>query len=94
MILYAPTWRENQHIPGEGYSYQLQADFDFWRRALGEEYVVLFRAHYFISSQFDFAAYGDFVIDVSQVDDVNELYLAADLLITDYSSVFFDYANL
>lgn len=94
VILYAPTWRENQHIPGEGYSYQLQADFDFWRRALGEEYVVLFRAHYFISSQFDFAAYGDFVIDVSQVDDVNELYLAADLLITDYSSVFFDYANL
>ena len=31
---------------------------------------------------------------MSQMDDINPLYLAADVLITDYSSVFFDYANL
>lgn len=94
VILYAPTWRENQHVPGEGYGYQLQVDFEEWRRQLGDEYVVLFRAHYFISSQFDFSGAEDFVKNVSDLDDVNELYLAADLLITDYSSVFFDYANL
>jgi CDP-glycerol glycerophosphotransferase len=94
VILYAPTWRENQHVPGEGYMYRLQADFGEWKRQLGEEYVVLFRAHYFISSHFEFSEFEDFVMDVSELDDVNELYLAADLLITDYSSVFFDYANL
>ena len=35
-----------------------------------------------------------FVYDVSNVEDVNELYVISDILITDYSSVFFDYANL
>ena len=35
-----------------------------------------------------------FVYDVSKVDDINELYVISDMLITDYSSVFFDYANL
>lgn len=94
VILYAPTWRENQHIPGEGYSYSLQVDFQRWKQELGEEYVILFRAHYFISNQYDFEPYGDFIKNVSDIDDVNELYLAADILITDYSSVFFDFANL
>ena len=32
--------------------------------------------------------------DVSQYDDINDLYLVSDMLLTDYSSVFFDYANL
>ena len=94
VILYAPTWRENQHLPGEGYQFQLPVDFKRWREVLGEEYVVLFRAHYFISNSFEFEAFQGFVYDVSQMDDINPLYLAADVLITDYSSVFFDYANL
>ena len=94
VILYAPTWRENQHLPGEGYQFQLPVDFKRWREVLGGEYVVLFRAHYFISNSFDFEAFQGFVYDVSQMDDINPLYLAADVLITDYSSVFFDYANL
>lgn len=94
VILYAPTWRENQHVPGEGYRYQLQADFHEWKRALGGEYVILFRAHYFISNLFDFDAFGDFVRNVSDWDDVNDLYLISDILITDYSSVFFDFAVL
>ena len=46
------------------------------------------------ADQFDFAAYEGFVWDVSQYPDINELYVVSDLLITDYSSVFFDYANL
>lgn len=94
VILYAPTWRENQHIPGEGYQFQLPVDFARWQQVLGEEYVVLFRAHYFITNAFDLGVYQGFVYDVSQMDDINPLYLAADVLITDYSSVFFDYANL
>ena len=94
VILYAPTWRENQHVPGEGYRYQLQVDFHEWKKRLGEEYVVLFRAHYFISNQFDFDEYDGFIINVSDLDDVNDLYLVSDVLITDYSSVFFDYAIL
>ncbi|MCD8145676.1 MAG: CDP-glycerol glycerophosphotransferase family protein [Clostridiales bacterium] len=94
IVLYAPTWRDNQHDDANGYSYTLGLDFQRLRQALGEEIVVLFRAHYLVASQFDFAAYEGFVYNVSSYPDINHLYLAADLLITDYSSVFFDYANL
>lgn len=94
VILYAPTWRENQHTPGAGYTYRLMADFFLWKETLQESYVVLFRAHYFISNQMDFSGLEGFVTDVSGEDEITDCYLASDLLITDYSSVFFDFANL
>lgn len=94
VILYAPTWRDNQHTAGEGYTYRLGIDFDALKRSLEEDCVILFRAHYLISTRFDFEKFGGFIRNVSDYDDINELYLAADMLITDYSSVFFDYANL
>jgi CDP-glycerol glycerophosphotransferase len=94
VILYAPTWRDNQYSSKLGYTYQTQLDFNALRNALGDEYVVLFRAHYFIANSFDFAAYDGFVVDVSKNDEIAELYLASDVLVTDYSSVFFDYAIL
>ena len=55
---------------------------------------MLFRTHYFVVDNFDLTPYKDFVIDVSRYDDINELYIVSDMLMTDYSSVFFDYANL
>ena len=70
------------------------ADFDRLQREFGDDTIVLFRAHYFIASRFDFARYDGFVRNVSGVSDVNDLYLISDVLVTDYSSVFFDYANL
>ncbi|MDR1409629.1 MAG: CDP-glycerol glycerophosphotransferase family protein [Oscillospiraceae bacterium] len=94
VILYAPTWRDNQHDARIGYTYRNELDFAALRAVLGDEYVVLFRAHYHVASRFDFAAHAGFVIDASGEDDIAELYLAADLLITDYSSVFFDYMIL
>ena len=94
VILYAPTWRDNQHTSGEGYTYKTEVDFDRLQRELGDEYVMLFRAHYLVANSFDFERYKDFVIDVSSYGDINDLYIAADLLVTDYSSVFFDFSNL
>ncbi len=94
VILYAPTWRDNQHTSGTGYTYKTEVDFDKLRCELGEEYVILFRAHYLVANSFDFAKYEGFVIDVSSHPDINDLYLASDILVTDYSSVFFDFANL
>ena len=94
IILYAPTWRDNQHKASVGYTYETKIDFEKLRNALGEEYVILFRAHYLVANTFDFEKYGGFVFDVSDIDDINELYVISDMLITDYSSVFFDYAIL
>lgn len=94
IILYAPTWRDNQHQSGIGYTYKTQVDFDMLQRELGQDYIILFRAHYLVANEFNFKQYEGFICDVSNVDDINELYVISDILITDYSSVFFDYANL
>lgn len=94
VILYAPTWRDDQHTSGVGYTYKTEADFSYLKDKLEEEYIILFRAHYFVANSFDFSKYENFVYDVSKVDDINDLYIISDVLITDYSSVFFDYANL
>ena len=94
VILYAPTWRDNQHKTGFGYTYDTQVDFFAWQNRLGDEFVVLFRAHYLVASAFDFSAFKGFLFDVSAIADINDLYVVSDILITDYSSVFFDFAIL
>src|SRR5699024_484452 len=50
--------------------------------------------HYLVAEKLELSGHEDFVYDFSTYNDINELYLVSDLLITDYSSVFFDYANL
>lgn len=94
IILYAPTYRGDSHEAGVGYVYQEEVNFEKLRQNLGNDYIILFRPHYFIANSFNFEKYKGFVYDVSNIDDINDLYIISDLLITDYSSVFFDYANL
>ncbi len=93
VILYCPTFRDNQHN-SEGYTLEIGMDFGSIKEKFGDDVIILFRAHYFISSKFNFDAYENFVINVSDYDDINDLYIISDILITDYSSVFFDFANL
>lgn len=94
VIFYLPTFRDNQHTSGIGYTYELQIDFNRLRKAIGDEYVVLFSPHYFIANSIDLSKYEGFVINVARYDEINELYLVSDIIMTDYSSVFFDFANL
>jgi len=94
VILYAPTWRDNQHASGVGYVYHSDVDYDYLQQQLAEDYIILFRAHYLVANSFDFEKYKGFIYDVSGYDDINDLYLASDMLMTDYSSAFFDYALL
>ena len=93
VILYAPTFRDNSY-DGQDYGYDLNLDMDRLRRELGDDYVILFRVHYFVANQFDFTRYEGFVYNVTEYDDISALYVISDMLITDYSSVFFDFANL
>ncbi len=94
VLLYTPTWRDNQFDKGKGYVYSIGIDFDKLQKELEEEWVILFRTHYLVANSFDFEKYEGFILDVSDYDDINDLYLVSDLLITDYSSTFFDFANL
>ena len=94
IILYAPTYRSDQHSSNEGYVYKEELDFEHLKQKIGDKYIILFRPHYFIANNFDFEKFKGFVYDVSKIDDINYLYIISDILITDYSSVFFDFANL
>lgn len=77
-----------------GYTYQLAIDFDRLKEKFGDKYVILFSPHYFIAKSVDVSKYQGFVINVSDNDDINDLYMVSDMIMTDYSSVFFDFANL
>ncbi|MCI9888193.1 CDP-glycerol glycerophosphotransferase family protein [Micrococcales bacterium 31B] len=94
VLLYTPTWRDDAHSSTSGYLHHNQLDLDALRARLGDDYLVLYRAHYMITNSIEFGRHAGFVKDVSHVDDINDLYLASDALITDYSSTMFDFANL
>lgn len=94
VILYAPTWRDNQFYATGKYKFKLQMDLDKMRERFGKDYVIVLRLHYLVAENLDLSKYKGFVYDFSSYPDINELYLMSDMMITDYSSVFFDYANL
>ncbi|WP_445508979.1 CDP-glycerol glycerophosphotransferase family protein, partial [Rossellomorea marisflavi] len=94
IILYAPTWRDNEFYAKGKYKFNLKLELDKMQEELGDEYIVLLRMHYLIAENLDITPFAGFAYDVSHHTDISELYLISDLLITDYSSVFFDYANL
>lgn len=94
ILLYAPTWRDNQFHSVGKYKFNLQLDLNKMKQELGDEYIILLRLHYLVSDKLNLLNLEDFVYDFSTYEDINELYLISDMLITDYSSVFFDYAVL
>ncbi|WP_368506048.1 CDP-glycerol glycerophosphotransferase family protein [Alkalihalophilus sp. As8PL] len=94
IVLYAPTWRDDEYQQVGKYKFQLALDLEKMKNELGSDCILLLRLHSFIADKVDLTGYEGFVYDFSNYLDINELYIISDLLITDYSSVFFDYANL
>ena len=94
VILYAPTWRDDEFHEKGKYKFNLKLDLKKMQEKLGENYVIALRMHYLIAEHIATEGMGDFVYNLSDYEDIAELYLISDILITDYSSVFFDYANL
>ena len=93
-ILYAPTWRDDEYYGKGQYKFTLKLDLNLLRQRLGNEYVILLRTHQYIADALDITGLEGFAYNVSKYDDITELYLISDICITDYSSVFFDFANL
>lgn len=93
VVLYAPTWRDDQSHRAGQYSFDLRLDLEDARRRLGDDHVLLIRRHSNVVDRIPGAGDG-FVWDVSEYPDIADLYLASDIMITDYSSVMFDYAHL
>lgn len=95
VVLYAPTWRDAEVFgPDERpltTEFRLPFDVDAFTQQLGDDHVLLLRLHYMLTSRFR-AAEHPAVRDVSFYADISRLYLAADVLVTDYSSAMFDFA--
>ncbi|GAB3434194.1 hypothetical protein GCM10027517_02000 [Phycicoccus ginsengisoli] len=93
VILYAPTWRDNVYDAHGRYQFTMKLDLEQLHRAFGDDSVLLIRGHHLVQSSVDASMFGDFALNVSAYPDINDLYLLADVLVTDYSSVMFDFAN-
>ena len=94
VVLYAPTYRDNQFAEKGKYTFELPFSLDDFRKQFGDDTVLILRMHYLIANAMDISDYTDFVYDFSSHPNISDLYLVSDMLITDYSSVFFDYAYL
>lgn len=88
ILLYAPTFREYQQT-NLGNTYLTNPFSQQTEQWLAEHYNVLLRGHYFTETPSDTS-----FIDVSNYSDLNELMRVSDILVTDYSSIMFDYALL
>lgn len=90
-VLYTPTWRDDAVFAGGDGASALALDLERFASELGDDAVLLLRLHYFVTG-----ALGPIdipgVVDVSMHPDISELYLAADAMVTDYSSTMFDFA--
>ena len=92
VILYAPTWRESKNR-GSTYDLKIPININKWKDKLSSEYVILFRTHTFTTNILNLE-FGEMIIDVSDYPDVNHLLLISDILITDYSTIVFDFSIL
>lgn len=84
-VLYAPTFREE-----DDFHERFDINVDLWKKILGDNYVLLYRAHPVVS--FLLKENDDFFIDTTNYDVVEDIMIAADILVSDYSGIIFDYS--
>lgn len=93
VILYAPTFREYQRDSKSNVVMSIPFDIASFAYNLGPDVVILLRAHYEVVKLLDInISTLPSVINVSDYPELNDLMLASDLLISDYSSLLFDYS--
>lgn len=86
-VLYAPTYRDDE-VDDERLG---GLDPEALLRRLGPGHVLLLRQHYYLHRRAAVTRVPG-LVDVSRHPEIADLYLAADVLVTDYSSAIFDFA--
>ncbi|MGP5091388.1 bifunctional glycosyltransferase/CDP-glycerol:glycerophosphate glycerophosphotransferase [Staphylococcus equorum] len=90
VILYAPTWRDyNYKINESNKKIKYMADFNKLLSNLGNDYVIINKAHS-MDSQPSWNLGIKNVITVNNSTNIQELIISSDVIVTDYSSIFFD----
>ena len=90
LLLYAPTYRENTAVVPKRAQMDLPRTLDCLERKTGQRWLCLFRAHY-KSQGIDLEAVKDRLVDVSKYDEMADLLLVADMVLTDYSTAATDF---
>ncbi|OKI01999.1 CDP-glycerol--glycerophosphate glycerophosphotransferase [Streptomyces sp. CB02923] len=90
VVLYAPTFRSSG---ARSHRFELPFDVEEFAARFGERFVLLVRSHYLNHVTLPPTVKGA-VVDVSALHDVTPLLELADVLVSDYSSVMFDYSLL
>ena len=91
VILYAPTFREYERDKMNACYIKPPIDTAKWKETLSGEYVVLFRAHYEVINILGIQNDG-FFFNVSDYPSLNDLMAVSDILLSDYSSIYFDFS--
>lgn len=96
IILYSPTFRGSSK--GKA-NFTQMLDFIYLKRYLEKEYVILVKLHPFVKKGMNLSKqleeiYSGFVFDVSKTLPIDDAMCAADMVVTDYSSLIFEYALL
>lgn len=94
IILYAPTWRDNEYDETGIYEFKPKLDFEKLRNSLPSNYVMAVKYHYLIGDKIDWSDFEGFVYPFNAQADISLLYLVSDEMITDYSSTMFDFSIL
>jgi CDP-glycerol glycerophosphotransferase len=92
VVLYAPTWRDNQFYASGRYRFDLRLDLERAARALGPSHVLLIRGHHHLANDVRAEGQPGFARNVTGYPDIGDLLTITDVLVTDYSSVMFDFA--
>ncbi len=93
VILYAPTFRDNEK-KGKKFVRKNKINFRIFERRLGKDHILLIREHVVVSNKLKIPEeFRHNIINVSKYPNIQELMIASDMLVTDYSSVMFDYVN-
>lgn len=92
VLLYAPTFREFSRADDGTNALSIPINFSRWEKELGDDYVMLVTAHYEVAKLLDELPQNDFVINAFKYPELNDLIKVSDVLISDYSSIVFDYS--
>lgn len=91
VILYAPTFREYERDKEQNCVLIPPMNIEKWQNELEDDFCLLFRAHYEVGKVMNVED-NDFVKNMTSYLNLNELMIVADVLISDYSSIFFDFS--
>lgn len=92
IILYAPTWRDSTD-KGVTYTLKPPITVKYWEDELQDDYIILFRTHAYTNKLLEIE-FNYFMRDMTNYANINDLFKASDILISDYSSCIADFSIL